>query len=86
MHDLYPTKTRLALLRHVAAGIVYKHTHDGSSTTNAGFTRVTARIAEAEQAGWVELEEADHLDTYPLRVWRLTDAGRAILDQADADA
>lgn len=85
MADLYPTPTRLALLRHVAAGRVHKHTHDGNSTANAGWTRVTARIAEAEQAGWVELEQADHLGASPLRLWRLTAAGRAILDQHGQD-
>ncbi len=79
MSELYPTKTRLDLLRTVNAGDVMEgltedtqgHTWLTSYTDPA--RKVCARIAEAEAAGWVELNE-------PNPVWALTDAGRAVLD------
>jgi hypothetical protein len=72
---LYPTPTRLELLRAVAAGAVL----DGITNDDAWLidldppaTKVTARMAEMDAAGWV------HLDGPP--VWALTDAGRTVLE------
>lgn len=85
--DLYPTPTRLALLRQVANGQVCTDfmasidTEGGDDvivlfpdapTAWSDRRRVTARIREMEAAGWVrELTGGD---------WFLTDAGQALLD------
>lgn len=75
---LYPTKTRLALLAAVNANDVIEgitEETDGHTwlvDDEAGDRRkVTAAVAELERAGWVWQDEA---------FWRLTPAGRAILD------
>jgi len=78
--DLYPTPTRVALLRNVDAGHVVDGITDetrGDTWLTTSVTKVTARVAELAAAGWVELPDRDH-------VWRLTPAGRAVLDAADA--
>jgi hypothetical protein len=78
--NLYPTPTRLALLREVAAGNVI----EGITEETDGHTwlvdpetgdrrKVCARIEEALKAGWVVQDEA---------FWRLTRTGRAVLDGA----
>lgn len=73
MADLYPTKTRLALLRDVDAGNVL----DGITDDHVWLVdnpepprKVCARMREMEAAGWVEQGEP---------FWRLTDAGREVL-------
>lgn len=78
--DLYPTPTRLALLRAVdAADVIEGLTEDTDGDTwllaqsPYGHRRVTARILDAQGAGWVTL----HADGV---TWRLTDTGRAVLD------
>lgn len=82
--SLYPTKTRLALLERVAQGDVLEGITDNTEgetwlTDMDGSVpqKVTARIAELERAGWVRLPDD------PPVVWRLTDAGRAVLAAAD---
>jgi hypothetical protein len=85
---LYPTKTRRALLRDVADGLIVA---EGAEVYRderlAGFydpltaerTKVTARIREMEgTVGWVAV--------FSDRVYRLTDAGRAVLDAAGVSA
>lgn len=74
MSELYPTPTRLALLRDAADGYVHRF---GSVDTDRSGRVVIARIAELERAGWVKLDPpvADRW-----RFWRLTPAGRAVLD------
>lgn len=80
--SLYPTPSRLALLRAVSYGEVL----EGITDEHAGVTwlttgaedgeparKVTARIDEMHRAGWVEL--ADDAVT-----WRLTELGRIVLD------
>lgn len=71
--DLYPTRTRLRLLADVDAGRV-------RTTPDSGYTfavdrrdkrRVDAQIREVTAAGWVEQVDGG---------WRLTDAGRAVLE------
>jgi len=75
--SLYPTPTRLALLADVAYGEI---TRDGDGDSwNARHYKMTSRIEELEQAGWVELASATS-DMLP--VWRLTDAGTGVLAAA----
>lgn len=84
--DLYPTKTRLALLRDVEVGEVWQNSGNGHSTTpgtigddTEPLVVVTSRIAEQEQAGWVHLFE----HTTGAKQWQLTDAGREVLAAND---
>jgi hypothetical protein len=79
--DLYPTPARLALLRDVDDG---KVADDADATPMLdlgadGFARVADAIWTMKRAGWVELppgtDEPDEPGT-----WRLTDAGRAVLE------
>jgi hypothetical protein len=82
--DLYPTKTRLALLRDVADGEVWQHSNGESVVSLSGDTggpsvaRCTAAIEEQRDAGWVHLVELKH----GAKQWQRTDAGRAVLDGA----
>lgn len=69
---LYPTPTRLRLLREVDAEEIIRRSDDGASVDLDGY-RVTAKVAELAAAGWVELDGS---------VWRLTAAGREVLDAA----
>ncbi len=80
--SLYPTPTRLRLLAEVEAGEVWQKPDGHSELTDRHYFGVsdpvcivTARIAELERAGWVELVELAHGS----RQWLLTDAGRAVL-------
>lgn len=82
MSDLYPTKTRLLLLRDVANGDCTRRRdyrgeeYDHNSATDR---TVTVRLAELERAGWVVLgKPCEPVSRYPC--WRLTPAGRAVLD------
>lgn len=86
MTTLYPTKTRLALLRAVAAGNVIDlpdDKHDAISTFDTTGAeegeparRVSARVDELARAGWVCYGR----DGVTLG---LTDAGREVLAKAD---
>jgi hypothetical protein len=83
VRELRPTKTRLALLEAVAAGKVYDLPHGDEEqlstwdTTGAEWgekaRRVTARIDEMIQAGWVCVGRN-------FAQWELTAAGREVLD------
>lgn len=80
--SLYPTKTRLALLRAVAEGEVWQNSNGESVETLAAtlgvsdpVRRVTAGIAEQERAGWVHLAELK----YGSKQWQLTATGREVL-------
>lgn len=75
--SLYPTKTRLRLLAAVADRQVFRDVMGDDYIS--GDRKVSARIAEVEQAGWVQLGERDR---WGIRYWRLTDAGRAVLAEA----
>ncbi len=75
VNDLYPTKTRHALLRAVehrrvvaANGVVLWHTDGGYNQ------RCDAKTREVEAAGWVRLGTGG--------VYELTDDGRTVLDGA----
>lgn len=91
VYPLHPTKARLALLRGVADGHVYWWPADWDIPRTAwscweppgeGGLKVTARMDEARRAGWVELE-AEPSHGYGYR-WGLTDAGRAVLEEASS--
>jgi hypothetical protein len=78
--DLYPTPTRVNLLRDVDEGRVFTDVtaeHDrvvlvpNAPTEWQTQRLVTVRMAEVERAGWVE--------EYDAAMWRLTDKGREIL-------
>lgn len=84
MSDLYPTPTRLALLRDVANGQVMTDITRNEDVillfpnaptewqTRQG---VTSRVRELERVGWVEEDYDDgHWE------WQVTAAGRAVLD------
>lgn len=85
MPSPHPTKTRLALLQDVADGHVYCVVDgtDYNSSYAPGLPRkVNAAVGELERAGWVGLEM--HGDDIPgAGNWRLTDAGREVLEAAD---
>lgn len=70
---LHPTKTRIALLDQVRTGNVFRDAI-GDSYISAD-RKVTAAIAEMEQADWVKLDNSK-----PGDYWQLTDAGREVLD------
>lgn len=92
--SLYPTPTRLALLRAVDAGEVTRswslrmepvdrRTGQRVNARAMFSTSCSARMAELARAGWV---------TYPpMRFgggsvpWTLTDAGRAVLAEGSTD-
>jgi hypothetical protein len=74
-----PTKTRLALLREVANGSVFRDAIGDDYIS--GDRKITARIGELLAGGWVELDDR----TSPargngLRYWVLTDVGSAVLN------
>lgn len=74
--DLYPTPHRLALLRAVAKGRVFRDVI-GDSYISAG-RKVNASLREMTAAGWVEL--GPRLVPSDLAYWQVADAGRAVLD------
>lgn len=89
MSGLRPTKARLALLQAVADGLVYESRwtpYDSEIYTvgddGSRWRKVTTRCAEAHRAGWIELEPEDSAARW-IRLWLLTDAGRAVLDGAE---
>jgi hypothetical protein len=80
MSDLHPTKTRLALLRAVAAGKAHVETSPPYDSYAAGMGKVTARCEQMYRAGWIEQGEPGTF----VRNYRLTDAGRAVLAAAES--
>ncbi len=72
--SLYPTPTRKRLLADVGARWVFRDAIGDSYIQ--GDTKVTAAIAELEQAGWVRLATVDR---WGVAFWEITDAGRAVL-------
>jgi hypothetical protein len=80
--SLYPTRTRRDLLAAVGNGqVLTDYTADtfvallfpDAPTSWQDRVTVTARVREAEQAGWIEEQGSD---------WRLTEAGWAVLGRA----
>lgn len=79
---LYPTPTRIRRLRLVRAGEVAWESHatlGPRAVVNLSGSVVTSAMEEMEQAGWVTIP---HGGTGPVTI---TDAGRAILENADGD-
>lgn len=68
---LYPTKSRVQLLVDVGAGLVRRVGSTDYRTDLPSPQRVTARISELRQAGWVERG--------PDGVYALTTAGEDIV-------
>ena len=80
---LFPTKTRLALLRDVARNLVWGDDGDVlAATGDGGRRKVTVQVADMCRAGWVR---PGGLRGDRRRPYELTDAGRAVLD-ADGGA
>lgn len=84
MSDLFPTPTRLRLLAQIDNGQVLTDiTRDDDQDVIWLFPdaptswwdrrKVTAQVRELEAAGWVE-------EFMPGGTWRLTDAGRDVLE------
>lgn len=71
--SLYPTPTRIRLLRAVRDGLEHRNGHSHVDGRNR-----SAALADMYIAGWIDREREGW--------WRLTDAGRAVLDQAEAVA
>lgn len=74
--SLYPTPTRLALLRDVEAGRVVGHLpYAVLLSPDARPRHVPDRMRELKRARWVE-----QIDTEVGEGWRLTAVGQAVLD------
>ncbi len=91
MAELFPTKTRLALLQAATETrngrpVLYRCRDFTTGNTVAylatadGDRLVTARVSEAITAGWLREGRAEELSMYARRPVELTDAGRAVLD------
>jgi hypothetical protein len=77
--DLYPTKTRLGLLRDAAAGRVRsEHGNIIATDSDGGRRTVSAAVEELCVAGWLKPGEV----RAARRQYDITDAGRALLDGA----
>jgi DNA-binding transcriptional regulator PaaX len=68
--DLYPTPSRLALLRDVDAGHVWSTNGAAFNGASGRTRRVNTAVQEMRQAGWIEAQYGN---------WRLTDRGHAVL-------
>lgn len=79
---LFPTKTRLALLRAVAAGNVHaaRDFHTDKLVSQNVAQIVTARCEEAKAAGWIVLGPRLGPSIYNRALWQLTEVGRQVLD------
>lgn len=90
MADLYPTKTRLALLQAVADGAVTHNLHWlGRKPARSLWDRVdtsprwkvvTAAAKEMALAGWICHGKPSGPSIYHSVPWELTDTGRAVLE------
>ncbi len=84
MGDLFPTPTRLKLLRGVGRGEVTGYPGIGGYPTDyfqdPGGRNVTARVTELFRFGWVGVGHDTGGASFRVR---LTDAGRKVLEEAD---
>jgi hypothetical protein len=86
MTGLYPTKTRLALLRGVRAERVTGYPYYDSGHVDYCWVdrgrpqRITARIVDMLQAGWVCRGEARSASPTADFVVALTEVGRRVLE------
>lgn len=91
MAELHPTPTRLNLLRDIADGLVVVYPGEAAFVVpslsefydpfNDRRRKVTGRVNELVNAGWVELRVFSS-DLSP-DLWVLTEAGRKVLEEAD---
>jgi hypothetical protein len=89
MAGLYLTPTRRRLLQHVEKQAVRREYYGDYMSADVDAREnltVTARIADAEAAGWVHLETRAWTTvdvvtgaSAEVRYWALTDEGRAVL-------
>jgi hypothetical protein len=77
--ELFPTKTRLKLLREVRLGHVYEWLNSRQSHIANDGGKVTAAVAELRDAGWISLEPPATGNSRR-RLWATTGTGRAVLD------
>jgi hypothetical protein len=96
MADLKPTKARLELLQAIDNGAVtrvypilpspdYTEWDHGPGAGGKRYQKVTARVDELRQAGWVRVGDRIY-DLYKSpRLYEVTDKGRAVLKEATDD-
>lgn len=82
--DLYPTPTRVRLLRDVEAkpGNVYRIREPAGYTESYcrdPHRKVTAMCEQLERADWIRLGLPARPSMFASRPWELTDKGREIL-------
>jgi hypothetical protein len=88
--DLFPTKTRLALLRGVGRGEVTGYPHYEGSEVDYYWDgpidglKVTSRVVEVLRAGWVEKGRRFGNERQYAYSMRLTDACLKVLDEGSA--
>jgi hypothetical protein len=75
MPDLYPTPSRLALLREVFGQRVFQDRLGDNYVS--GERKCNAAITEMRAADWVRLVD---LSGDGILMWEITDAGRDVLD------
>lgn len=86
---LYPTKTRMALLRAIADSNGRVYYEAGAVWDKALGAKVTARVAEMVNAGWIRALAPDEpravgeLHVPGRTYYRLTDDGKRILGGGD---
>ncbi len=83
VNGLYPTKTRLALLRAIREGNGRIYFEAGDVFDKATYTRVTAKVKELIGHGWVRALAPDEPrgpgESKLLTHYRLTDIGLLVL-------
>jgi hypothetical protein len=83
---LHPTRTRLRLLRDVAAGNVHDddlmHLGEAFNSAGGGRRKVTAAVAELRRVEWIEL--GDRQPGRKPRPWLVTDLGREVIEWANS--
>jgi hypothetical protein len=76
---LYPTKTRISLLRLVADGQIYEPTWNPQTFRGVDGGTYTERVKELRRAGWIELVPATRDSGVRLRQAVPTTLGRGVL-------
>lgn len=83
VNGLFPTKTRLALLRAIHEGNGRIYFEAGDVFDKATYLRVTAKVKEFIDHGWVRALAPDEArgpgESKLLTYYRLADAGRVVL-------
>ncbi|MFY1595581.1 hypothetical protein [Micromonospora sp. WMMD737] len=86
--NLFPTKTRLRLLRDVADGMVWFSPHENAvhNRATAPAHNVLSATAEQRQAGWITVDIRDNADTLGHYPYRPTGTGWNLLAKHLPDA